>query len=255
MQFRLALIPLLVVSLAANVAFAASDLDQLTCGIADGYPPYQFLQQGQAAGLDIEVLKQVVDNTGVSLTIQQEKWDNVVGLLRYRSIDCVGGMEINEARQQLFDFTRPYYYRKSAIFVLADNQQIRSIDDLQGQKVAGDRHSFVEQYFQQQGLHQGIRLFQSDSKSTSMKLLKANKVVAVIAPKAVGLYLANQLGISVRQLDTVDIGTPVAIAVAKGNTRLLETLNARLHKLQQSGAIDTIVNKWVNGATYVSAQH
>ncbi|BDQ36275.1 hypothetical protein SYK_06350 [Pseudodesulfovibrio nedwellii] len=159
-------------------------------------------------------------------------------------IDCIAGIEINKKRETFFDFTTPYYMRKVVVFVREDNTNIQTIHDLRWQVVAGDRHSFVEEYFNQIGLRSQIRLYQTDSKETSMLLLQQKTIVAVIAPLEVGLYLAQKHHVKIKILDNLDPGSPVGIAVAKGNTKLLKQIEISLQKLKQEGTIDSIVAKW-----------
>jgi polar amino acid transport system substrate-binding protein len=70
------------------------------CDIAQGYPPYQFQDEtGKPTGLDVDVLRLVFEKLGKKMTIQQDKWDTIVGNLCFGDLDCVSGMEINETRK------------------------------------------------------------------------------------------------------------------------------------------------------------
>eukprot|EP00831_Metopus_contortus_P052554 TRINITY_DN44110_c0_g1_i1.p2 TRINITY_DN44110_c0_g1~~TRINITY_DN44110_c0_g1_i1.p2 ORF type:complete len:185 (+),score=23.04 TRINITY_DN44110_c0_g1_i1:227-781(+) len=152
-------------------------------------------------------------------------------------------MEISDRRGIFFDFTPPYYKRKGMVFVRADSF-IHSVYDLRWQVVAGDRDSFVEQVLRDEGLYKHIRLYQTRSKDQSMLLLKNREVVAVIAPRAVGEYLARKHAVAVRMIDVGDPGTPVGIAVAKGNEALLRQLTTALQKLAEQGGVEEVLQRW-----------
>ncbi|WP_319466615.1 transporter substrate-binding domain-containing protein [uncultured Pseudodesulfovibrio sp.] len=219
--------------------------DVYSCGIAQGYPPYQFQNDaGEPVGLDVDVLKLVFEKMNKKVIFRQDKWNNIVANLCYGDLDCVGGMEVNQTRRSCFDFTTPYYSRRITVFVLADNNDIQNIQDLKWQTIAGDRHSFVEQLFKKQGLMKQIRIFQTKSKDESMRLLKEGTVAAVIAPRAVGSYLAKKYEINVRMLEYSDQGSPVALAVKKGNDALLQQLESALMELEQDGKLNVIFKKW-----------
>lgn len=216
------------------------------CGVSDGFPPYQFKSmQGVADGFDIEVLKLISNKTGDKFSFYQANWDNVVSNLAHtKKLDCAVGMEITDIRVKLFDFTVPYYYRHTAIFVLSTNIYIKSVADLIGNKVAGDRHSDLEKHLELTELKNSIRLRQTASKEASMNLLKNAEVEAVIAPKEVGLYLAQMLDMNVSIIEEFKQGSPVGIAVKKGNTSMLNTLNKALNELIENGDIDNLYRQW-----------
>jgi len=229
----------------ASGTYAYAMKNEFLCGTAQGYPPYQFQNEaGEPTGLDVEVLRLVFEKMDKKLIFQQGKWDNIVGNLCFGDFDCVGGMEINETRKSCFDFTTPYYNRKIAIFLLADNTGIHCIDDLKWTIIGGDRHSPVEQCFKEQGLKNKIRIFQTNSKDESMQLLKEKAVVAVVMPKAVGFHLARKHEIDVRVLEDSYSSSPVGIAVKKGNAELLNLLEAALLELKREGLLDAVFKKW-----------
>lgn len=217
----------------------------VVCGVADGYPPYQYLDgDGTPQGVDVLVARLVFERMGRKLTIRADAWDDVVASLRLGRLDCVAGMEINDRREVFFDFTTPYYERKVVVFLRADEAGVESVTDLKYQVVAGDRDSFVERSLREQGLHRQIRLVQTRSKEHSFEMLKAGTVVAAIAPLEVGLNLARQVGLDVRILDLGDTGSPVGFAVQKGDTDLLSEVDAALRELIAEGRIREILAPW-----------
>jgi ABC-type amino acid transport substrate-binding protein len=218
---------------------------QYNLGFAAGYPPYQFLDNGKPAGLDIEIAG-ALGKYGLNAKISQENWDDVVGKLRNRlGIDIVGGMEISDERRAQFDFTTPLYTRKNAVFVLASNGDIKKLEDLQGRIVSGDRGGFVENQLEKLGIKTKVRLVEYASKEESLQALKDGKIVASIMPDAVGFYLARQLGVAVRLIDVGDPGSPVAFAVRKGDAAGLAAVGAAVQKALAAKALDPIIAKWL----------
>lgn len=241
--FRLVMLGMALL-LTASVVYAGDPV--LRCGMAEGYPPYQYVgRDGQPAGIDVEVARLLFAEAGLKADIEAGVWDDMVASLRLGRLDCVIGMEINEERRQFFDFTAPYYNRKVVLFVRRDDESIRSVRDLEFKAVAGDRHSFVEHYLQEQGLLNSIRIIKTKTKEQSMRLLKEGTVVAIIAPKAVGLLLASEYGVPVRVIDVGDPGSPVGFAVEKGNIELRNALDRALGQLERKGAIKGVLKHWL----------
>lgn len=231
----------LIIFLLFNQLVYANEM-QYVCGVSDGFPPYQYKsKQGQVEGFDADVMRLMADTMGAELRFYQSNWDDVVSsFVHTNKLDCVIGMEITEVRRRYFDFTIAYYDRVSAVFVLSKNTQINRFTDLIGKKVAGDRHSDLEQYLELKGLGRLIRLRQTDSKEASMKLLKSGDVLAVIAPKEVGLYLAQSLNMAVTIIEELNQVSPVGIAVKKGNTKTLNAFNEAINILNHSGQIEAL---------------
>jgi len=223
-----------------NVAYSKEPI----CGIAIGFPPYQFQSDGKVAGFDADVIRLIFDGLNEKFIFEQDEWDDVFNKLRFGEVDLVTGMEINELRKKFFDFTTDYYHRDDAVFVRKDDKEIKVMEDLYAKVISGDRHSFVEIYLKEKGIREKIRIRQTDSKEQSMRLLYERKIRAAIMPKAVGLYLAKQMGFEVRILENPDPGSPVAIAVKKGNRELLTKIDAMLRKLIEEGEIERLYNRW-----------
>lgn len=218
--------------------------DELVCGVATGYPPYQFQENGLVTGFDADVARLVFSRLNMEFRFKQEKWDDVFALLRLGEIDLIVGMEINEARKPFFEFSKEYYHRHDVVFIRADNNDVKSVEDLYEQIITGDRHSSVEILWQKKGIKEKIRIMETESKETSMKLLYEGKTKAAIMPEAVGYYLAKQIGLNVKILDSPDQGSPVAIAVKKKNTGLMKILDKALQELIAEGEIDRLYKKW-----------
>lgn len=229
----------------SSPAYTQSETTALTCGAAVGFPPYQFnLEDGTPAGIDIDIVEAMSRLMDTPLILHQEKWDDVMAKLRLGKLDCVAGMEITTKRRIYYDFTVPYYNRESVVFIRADNNSIHSIQDLRWKVIAGDRHSNMESHLKEMHIRRQIRIRQTASKETSLQLLKQKEVVAAIAPKQVGYYLARKLDLDVRILDHSSTGTPVAFAVRKGNQKLLDRLNTLIKQLKDNGEVDEVMAKW-----------
>ncbi|MBP8127451.1 MAG: transporter substrate-binding domain-containing protein [Aeromonadaceae bacterium] len=231
------------------------DAKELTCGIATGFPPYQYQEGGRVEGFDADVVRLVVAQLGDRCLFVQDTWDTVFNRLRYGKLDLVVGMEINPVRQKYFAFTREYMTRQSVIFVNADSSRITSADQLLGQVIAGDRSSGIEQLWMTQGIRTRYRIRELESKALSMQLLKEDKVQAAIMPLEVGIYLAKRQAVNVRPLDTPRTDTFVAIAVQKGNQALRQELDAALQQLIASGEITNLYRQQFGVASTPTVAH
>ena len=244
------LIPLILLLMLSSAALANTPVVDtpkpiyLTCGIATGYPPYQFTENERVTGFDADVARLIFARMGQNLTFQQAPWDTVLNELRFNEIDLIVGMEVSEIRKRIFDFSTVYYHRQDVVFVLQQNQDIKEIDDLVNLFVAGDRHSELENLWKKQGISYNYRIISTSSKEQSMSMLQSGKISAAIMPKAVGLYLAKQRNMKIKIIEDSTPTTPVAVAVRKGNQALLAQINLALEQLQAEGEIEQLYQKW-----------
>lgn len=214
----------------------------LRVGLATGFPPYQYVAEGRPAGLDVLLAEAVVREAGMTLTWVQRPWDEVVAILRTSAdLDLVVGMEKTEPRKALFLFGRTLYTRRNCLFVRADDRAIRSLEDLSGQAVAGDRDAFGEDLLGHKGLKTDVRLIRTPTKDAAMAALALGRVSAALMPEAVGLTLARQRGVAVKVIDLGDPGTPVALAFPPGHRALADLLDQAVERLEKAGTLQKIL--------------
>lgn len=213
------------------------------CGVATGFPPYQYVDKnGRPAGLDIEVAELVFKTAGLKVQFIQDNWENLLFNLihKQKSVDMLCGAEVSPERQKRLAFSTPYFKRRTVMFVLK-NGPIKNLSDLFGQIVAGDLHSSFEKILGSRAAK--IRITKTSSKEESFQRLKDKSVMAVIAPLEVGMFLAQKLNISVQIFDEHDPGTEVSIAIKKGDYETLSLLNSAILKLIENGEIKKIIKK------------
>ena len=71
-----------------------------------------------AYGYDVMMAKKICDELGYDLEIVKLDWDSLVPAVQSGKVDCViAGQSITSERQQMVDFTEPYYY--ASIITLA----------------------------------------------------------------------------------------------------------------------------------------
>lgn len=243
-MYKILFLPILFLCVLGSLSLKAQEKAQFVCGVAKGFPPYQFIDEsGKSAGLDVEVAKMVFKTASLNASLFQDDWEILLFNLVHKKtvVDMLCGAEITAERQKLLDFTIPYYKRRTVLFTLKE-RPIKRIEDLYGKIVAGDLHSSFEKMLGERKFN--IRITKTTTKEESFKKLKDKTVIAVIAPVEVGLYLSKKMGIQTQIFDQGDIGSPVGIAVKKGDQKLINALNAALKKLINDGEIDKILKKY-----------
>ena len=112
---------------------SAADKKTLKVAMECGYAPYNWTQPDDsngavqisgssdyAYGYDVMMAKKIADELGYDLEIVKLDWDSLVPAVQSGQVDCViAGQSITKERQQMVDFTDPYYY--ASIITLVKN--------------------------------------------------------------------------------------------------------------------------------------
>ena len=99
------------------------------------YPPQSFLNEdtGDYEGFDIDVATEIAERLGVEVEFTDPTFDAVVaGGWSGRWDMSVGSVTVTSEREEVLDFTQPYYFTPAQMAVLEESE-IQSLDDLAGQ--------------------------------------------------------------------------------------------------------------------------
>lgn len=109
------------------------------------YPPQSELVDGEIVGFDIDVGREIATRLGVELALETPDWALITaGSWGDRWDFSVGSMTITSKRQEILDFTQPYYYTPAQMAAHAD-AGIETLDDLAGKSICmGEATTYLE---------------------------------------------------------------------------------------------------------------
>jgi polar amino acid transport system substrate-binding protein len=112
------------------------DAGEIRVSTDPAYPPQSFLNEktGDLEGFDIDVATEIADRLGVDVSWQEPSWDVLTaGSWNGRWDMSVGSMTPTNDRQEVLDFTQPYYYTPAVVVVHQDNTSVQDLTtDLDG---------------------------------------------------------------------------------------------------------------------------
>jgi polar amino acid transport system substrate-binding protein len=227
---------------------------KIVLGTAADYPPYEFHKEingeDQVVGFDIDIAKSIAKDLGVKLEIKDMKFDGLLAALVADKIDfIVAGMVPKPERKKSVDFSIPYYEAEQRILVKkADADKFKTPEDFKGLRIGAQKSTVQEDIANTKIPDAQVK---SLSKITDLVLeLKNNKVDAIVLAKPVADAYAKQNDDLV--VPDISFGKEdgVAVAVNKGNAKLLEEINKSLQKLLDNGDVDN----FITNATKLSEQ-
>lgn len=129
------------------------DRGEIVVSTDPAYPPQSSLDEstGEYVGFDIDVATEIAERLGVEITWETPSWDILTaGSWNDRWDMSVGSMTPTNDRQQVLDFTDPYYYTPAVALVHEDNTSVQDLStDLDGKKIGVCSGCSYESYLDQ----------------------------------------------------------------------------------------------------------
>ena len=234
------------VAMAAAFSGTASARDLLRVGTEPTFAPFEFLDTKTKDFTGFDLVKAVADKAGYDVKIMNMGFDALIPALSTGTIDVIAsGLSITPERQKKVDFLQPYYQSGLSYLIRKDDAAtIKSFADLKGKRLAVQIGTTGAEYAK--GV-EGAKVSAFNTTSEAFMDLNAKNSHAVILDRPVLAYflktkpkVAKQLQLSDEVADAENFG----FAVKKGNTELLNKLNAALDEMKKSGEFDKIHGKW-----------
>ncbi len=226
---------------------AAADGEKvLRVGTNADFAPFEFQDENGSTeyqGFDMDLIRAVAKEMGYKADIQNVNFDGLIPAMESGNIDIIAsGMTINDERKNQVDFSDPYYTSGLTIVVPKDNQEIKGFADLKGKKIAVQIGTTSMEEAQK---IEGAEVKALNSSADTFMELKAGNVDAVINDLPVNDYYIHKTGATdVKRLDEKLTSEEYGFAMKKGNTELVEKVNAALKTLKENGEYDKIYEKW-----------
>ncbi|MFM1655615.1 glutamine ABC transporter substrate-binding protein GlnH [Brevibacillus sp. B_LB10_24] len=218
---------------------------KVTVGTDTSYLPFEFLNQetGKYDGFDMDLLEAVAKEAGFTYELKPMDFSGLIPALQTNNLDMViAGVTIKPEREQVIDFSRPYYDAGTLILVRADNDSIKGAADLKGKVIATKQGTSSYDYAAKlDGVKEVVPFPNIDQ--AYMELEKGSADAVVFDSPNV-LYYSNTKGSGkVKVVGDLLEGQQFAIAFPKGS-ELRAKVDAALEKLMENGTYDQLYEKW-----------
>lgn len=205
------------------------------------YEPFEFVQDGENVGLDIDLAQATADDLGVELEVITTAFEAIQSGSALDIDQCdiaLSGMTITEERASQMDFSKPYLKDNLALMTKKDSD-ITSIEDLQGEKAGVQQATTGEAY----ATDNGVEPVQFEDAGLMTQGIQSGQVDAVIANIST-IYAATEADDSLTLVEEYDTGEVIGAAVKMGNTALLEQFETTMTDLRETGEYDDLVDQW-----------
>ena len=216
----------------------------LIVGMEGNWSPWTYHDEktGELTGLEVDIANLIAEGLGVKADFQEAPWDALLAGVDAGRFDIIcNGVGYTEERAKSYRFTTPYVYSNKVLVVAANNEEIKTVDDLKGKKTANSASStyaaLAEEY--------GATLVPVDTLGETMDMLVQGRVDATLnAQVSIADYLREHPDAKIKTVQVL-AGDPVAYPVAKDGTEsLVEAINEILEAARQDGTLAEISIKY-----------
>ncbi|MGH3485878.1 MAG: transporter substrate-binding domain-containing protein [Nocardioidaceae bacterium] len=238
----------------------------LTVSTDPAYPPQSVLneQTGELEGFDIDVATEIANRLGVNVAWQEPAWEVITaGSWNGRWDMSVGSMTPTNDRQQVLDFTQPYYYTPAVVVVHEDNTSVTDVStDLDGASIGVCAACTYEQFLNKDLNIQGFQfdfviddadVHGYDTDTTALQDLSLGDGVRL---DAVITSLTTAQGFIDNGQPVKIVGEPVfyeplAVAMDRSSelddATLVEAVDQIVGDMHEDGTLTELSEKWYDG--------
>lgn len=211
------------------------------------FPPFEFVAQegviGEFDGIDMAIAKQIAEENGMTAEIENMEFDSLIVALQNGQIDAViAGMTVTEERAEAVDFSIPYY-TATQVMVVKEGSDIAKAADMEGKEIRVIQGYTGETCVSEMGYE-----YEAFKKGTEaiMELVNGKCDVVVIDSATAQKYVSDNEGLVIVEDPEAFESEEYAIAVQKGNTELLDKINAAIEKMLEDGTVSELAAKYTD---------
>jgi ABC-type amino acid transport substrate-binding protein len=220
----------------------------LTVGSDIPYPPFEFREEGELVGFDMDLINEIAGRLELETEIVDTDFDTIFSDLAAARFDVViAASTITPEREEEVNFSEPYFNAQQSLAVNSgERSDIASTDDLgDGDVVAVQDGTTGEMWAEENLTGQGVEARAFPEGPDLYTALEAGQVDGAVndEPSAIA-EVSERPGLEIVQV--IDTGEEYGIAVNPDNEELLEAVNQALAEIIEDGTYDEIYDRYPN---------
>jgi len=232
------------------VSCAKKEAAKITIATDATWPPMEMVDTNKnIVGFDIDLMAAAAKAGGFAVEFKNTAWDGIFAGLENGKYDAVmSSVTINDERKKTMDFSIPYINAGQILVVKSDVEGVTKLDDLKGKTVGAQIGTTGAFEIDKVKAADKINEKTYDDIGLAFEDLVNGRINAVVCdnPTAANYALQNdkykgKLKIVGERFTEEYYG----VAVKKGNSKVLDVINAGLKKVLDAGQNKPIEDKWL----------
>lgn len=218
---------------------------EITVAMEGTWAPWTYHDENdELVGYDVEVAEKIAEKLGVTATFIEGEWDGLLaGLDAGRYDIMVNGVDITEEREEKYDFSIPYAYNRTAVIVSGDNDEIQSLEDLNGKNTANT----ISSTYAELAESYGATVTGVDDLNQTFELLLSGRIDATLNAEVTYYdYIGEHPDANIKIAALTEDATEVAIPMQKGaeTETLRAAIDEALTELRDEGVLSELSEKY-----------
>jgi len=220
--------------------------DTLIVGTNAAFAPYEYMDGNKVVGIDMDISQAIADSMGKKLEIKNMEFDAALLATQKGTVDFVAaGVSVNAKRQEKMDFSDDYVNSTEIVIVNKENPAVTNAtaEAMEDKIIAVQTGNIADIWVDNNIKSKEMKRYSQFSQAAQD--LKNRKIDCIVMDKipAQDLVAANpELSI----LNGTLFEDKYAIAVKKGNKKMLDEINKVIRQLKESKKIDEFTAKHAN---------
>ena len=203
-----------------------------------GFAPYEYYDNGEVVGVDVDIAKEIAKEMGKKLVVKDVAFDSIINEVKTGKADFgAAGISYTDERAKQVDFSINYS-TSNQVVVVKNGSNIRDVNNIDGKRIAVQLGSVADTYVTSN--FKNSEIIREKKYLAAIQDLKDGKADAVVMDELPAKEMVknnNDIMILSGNLASDSYG----MVVKKGNKKLLNAINKVLNKLKEDGNIDRYV--------------
>lgn len=237
---RIAITSLIIMLSAFFMSGCTKNENELVLVTEAGFAPYEYYEDGEIVGVDIDIAKEIAKELDKKLVIKDVSFDFVISEVKSGKADfAAAGISITPERAKEVDFTKEYTISNQVVVVKKDSP-IKDFEDIKNKKIAVQLGTVADLYVEEN--YKNAIIVSHKKYLSAVEDVKTGKADCIIMDElpAKAIVAEND---NLKILDGVLFQDKYGMIVKKGNDELKEQINKVLERMINDGIIDELVLK------------
>lgn len=212
--------------------------DTLVMVTEAGFAPYEYYDNGEVVGVDVDIAKEIAKEMGKKLVVKDVAFDSIINEVKTGKADFgAAGISYTDERAKQVDFSINYS-TSNQVVVVKNGSNIRDVNNIDGKRIAVQLGSVADTYVTSN--FKNSEIIREKKYLAAIEDLKSGKADCVVMDELPAKEMVknnNDIMILSGNLASDSYG----MVVKKGNKKLLNAINKVLNKLKEDGNIDRYV--------------
>lgn len=233
-----------IVLMLATPAAAHAERQNIKYQAELDYPPYKYIQNGYLTGFDIDLTSMIFEKQDYLIQYSTGDWENTFSLLVDGKVDTIGLMAVTEERKREALFSKPVFKSYISVYSRQALKEDVKLSTLQNYTIGVGKDQYSASVLRNKaGVSQYIEY---DTVPDALVALQQGEIDLLFENQGVVDYLIVERGLTGNIISKIKDLYPeeVAFGVSKSSPELVSYINARLNRLQRSGAFEEMYQQY-----------